>query len=39
MFNITLAWLLYILEGGEEKDRAIPIQKACPFHDKDTDYR
>jgi hypothetical protein len=39
MFNITLAWLLYILEGGEEKDRAMQILKACPFYDENTDYR
>jgi hypothetical protein len=39
MFNTTLAWLLYILEGGEEKDRATQILKTCLFYDENTDYR
>jgi len=39
MFHIILAWLLYILEGGEEKDRVMQISKTCLFHDKNTDYR
>ena len=30
---------LVYLEGGEEKDRAMQILKACLFHDENTDYR